>query len=198
MLGHDAKRFLHFAKASEVDEIPDVPGIYAWYTPLRGDDSGTLRDYLNSLEASFDRYAPLKRLRLEGKQKTFQVDATKPSFSQNYVDELSGTLASTDVQVLSKLVLILSFLSEPFYIGKTDSSLRGRIKSHLGSPDSFDDDNLRNVLKNRVFAQTDSRVLQQCLIAYVPLEADASAHSLPRLLEHVLLRIIQPTQSVKG
>lgn len=200
----DLKTRFGFARASEIEDIPETPGIYAWYLPMKGDDGGDLAFFLSSLERSISKFSPATRLEAEGTQRRIQIERNHPAFDLQLsaIQRLSASLSNSQIQQLAKLVLMLSFLTEPFYVGMTDASngLRGRIQNHLQCVKTFDDDSgWTGAFRTRV-AQIlgEKEALKKCMIAFVTLPDDLAGTEAPRLLEHILIRTVRPSQSKRG
>jgi len=198
------KRSIGFALASDLDDVPEEPGVYAWYLPLRGDSSSDLLIYLKSLQENVEAAIPATTMSGEGRQRRFNLERNPPSFelASPAVQSLSESLSQSKIQALATAVLILSFFSEPIYVGMTDSEkgLRSRLKQHLQSVKSFDKDiNWHGSFRTRVaHLLNDPKYLSRCLIAYMPVSSFALGEYAPRLLEHILIRTIRPARSVRG
>lgn len=204
LFDHSVKKTLSFAVASDLEDVPDEPGLYAWYLPFRGDTSGDLLRYLKSLEANLRYSVPATAVSGASKQSHFTVQRHVPSFdlTTSSIESLAQSMKPSQVQSLGAAVLALSFLSEPFYIGMTEAQggLRSRLLQHLASVESFDKDlRWRGSLRTRI-AHTlkDPGFLMKCIIVYVPMAALDLGDNTARLLEHVLIRIVSPAQSLRG
>jgi hypothetical protein len=200
----DIKARIGFARASDIEDMPESPGIYAWYLPLRGDDGGDLITFLKTLEKNTELYTPVTNLAATGTQRQIQIERNPPRFEYDSptLQRLASTTSSHQIQSIANIVLMLSFLSEPFYIGMTDSSfgLRGRIKQHLASVNLFDADNSwTGAFRTRVAKTLQQKdALKRCLIAYFTLPEELESGEAARLLEHILIRTIKPAQSKRG
>jgi hypothetical protein len=200
----DLKKRFGFVKASESEDIPELPGIYAWYLPMRGDDGTDLPAFLKSLEKSIAHFAPVTKLEADGTQRKLQIERNVPEFdlSSAPIQRLATSLSSSQVQQLSKLVLMLSFLTEPFYVGMTDASngLRNRIQQHLQSVRSFDEDKRwTGAFRTRIaHVLGEKEALKRCLVAFVTLPEELVGTDASRLLEHILIRTVSPSQSQRG
>jgi hypothetical protein len=200
----DLKKRFGFVKASESEDIPDLPGVYAWYLPMRGDDGADLSVFLKSLENSIACFAPVTKLEADGTQRRIQIERNVPSFDLNSapIQRLGASLDNSQVQQLSKITLMMSFLAEPFYVGMTDSSngLRNRIRQHLQSVNSFDEDQKwSGAFRTRIaHVLREKDALKRCLIAFVTLPENLVGPDVTRLLEHILIRTIRPSQSHRG
>ncbi len=200
----DLKKRFGFVKASESEDIPELPGIYAWYLPMRGDDGSDLPAFLRSLEKSVSHYAPVTMLEGNGAQRRIQIERNVPEFdvSSAPLQRLTESIGSSQVQQISKLVLMLSFLTEPFYVGMTDSSngLRNRIQQHLQSVKSFDEDKRwTGSFRTRIaHVLGEKEALKRCLVAFVTLPEELVGTDATRLLEHILIRTVCPSQSKRG
>lgn len=204
LFDQSVKKTLSFAVASDLEDVPDEPGIYAWYLPFRGDTSGDLLRYLKSLEANLMHSVPVTAVYGATKQSHFTLQRNVPAFdfTTSNIESLAQSMRPSQVQSLGAAVLALSFLSEPFYIGMTEAQngLRSRLLQHLASVDSFDKDlRWRGSLRTRI-AHTlkDPAFLSKCIIVYVPMAALDLGENASRLLEHVLIRIVSPAQSLRG
>ncbi len=198
------KSSLGFALAAEIEDVPEEPGIYAWYLPMRGDSSGDLLQFLRSLEANVEAAVPATSMSGEGRQRRFILERNPPKFDFNSVavQKLAGTLSTGKIQTLANVVLVLSFLTEPIYVGMTEANkgLRSRLKQHLQSVKTFDNDsNWSGAFRSRVAkVLQDPKYLRRCLIVYMPISSlELGEHSI-RLLEHILIRTVRPSQSVRG
>jgi len=198
------KDSIGFAVASDLEDVPDEPGIYAWYLPLKGDDSADLLRYLKNLQTRVESSIPATQISGAGRQRQFTTGRNPPSFDLGApaVQRLSETITSSKLQVLANLVLVLSFFSEPIYVGMTEANkgLRSRLKQHLQSVKSFDDDAKWNGEFRTRIAKVlgDGNFLKQCVIAYMPISSTELGDDVPRVLEHILIRTVRPSQSIRG
>ena len=204
LFDQQVKQCLGFAVAADIDEVPEEPGIYAWYLPLRGDSSLDLLGFLKSLQSNTEAGLPATSMTGESRQRRFVLDRNPPDFdlTSEMVRKLSESLSSSKIQTLASTVLILSFLTEPIYVGMTEANkgLRSRLKQHLQSVKMFDQDrNWSGAFRTRV-AQVlqDPTYLRRCLIAYMPVTSLQLGEHSTRLIEHILIRTIRPVQSVRG
>jgi len=198
------KSRIGFAIASDLSDVPNEPGIYAWYLPLKGDDSGGLMDFLKSLESNLKRMIPATEVSGEGRQLCFRVRRNAPRFQLNSkpILRLEEEMGSRGLQNLASLIRFLSILSEPVYIGMTngEEGLKGRLTQHLQTPSRFDSDERWNGAFNSRIAKilNDRSVLTQCLVAYLPIPTDEIGESAPRVIEHILITTICPALSRRG
>lgn len=198
------KGSIGFALASDLNDVPELPGIYAWYLPLKGDTSSDLLHYLKSLQGRLESAVPATEMSAAGQQRHFSVSRNPPSFdlAAPPVQRLAETITSSQLQGLASLILALSFLSEPIYVGMTaaNKGLRSRLGQHLQSVKSFDGDhNWRGQFRTRIAKVLDDKTfLKQCVIAYMPISVSALGDDAPRVLEHILIRTVRPAQSVRG
>ena len=195
MLDSEIKNRLSFVRADDISSVPDCPGVYAWYLPLVGRDSGSFFDYLDDLKKNLASWDAAKIIETNGRQKTFTIAPFRPEFNKESKElvALNEEVNSVQLQSISRLIYLLSFLSEPFYIGKTDRGLKGRLKDHLADVKLFEDDNWNGSLRSRI-AKIDPQMMRQCLIVYICLD-NYGENKIARLIEHVLIKIIQPSQS---
>lgn len=200
----DLKQRFGFAKASDTEDIPDLPGIYAWYLPMRGDDGGDLMHFLKTLESTISRFTSVTTLEANGTQRRVQIKRNTPEFQldSDAVMKLATRLSASQIQQVARLTLMLSFLSEPFYVGMTDASngLRSRIRQHLVSVKSFDEDKQwSGSFRTRIAHSLNEKdALKRCLVAFVTLPDELAEVEASRLLEHILIRTVRPSQSKKG
>ncbi len=200
----DLKQRFGFAKASDTDEIPDLPGIYAWYLPMRGDDGGDLTHFLKTLQSTISRFASVTTLEANGTQRSVQIERNTPEFQfdSDAVMKLATVLTTSQVQQVARLTLMLSFLSEPFYVGMTDFSngLQSRIRQHLVSVKTFDEDkHWTGSFRTRIaHSLREKDALKRCLVAFVTLPDDLIEVGASRLLEHIIIRTVRPSQSKNG
>lgn len=198
------KGSIGFTLASDLENVPEEPGIYAWYLPLKGDTSSDLLHYLKSLQSSAESSIPATEMSAAGRQRQFTVTRNPPLFelATPAVQRLSETISSSNLQKLARLVLALSFFSEPIYVGMTEANkgLQSRLKQHLQSVKTFDDDaKWRGEFRTRMAKVLgDSSFLKQCVIAYMPISVSELGEDAPRVLEHILIRTVRPAQSVRG
>ena len=198
------KSTIGFAVASDLSDVPEEPGVYAWYLPLRGDSSSDLLHFLNSLQKEMAHSVMVTEMTATGQQRKFTVERNPPSFTlaSSRIQGLSEKLTSSKLQRLANQVLVLSFFSEPIYVGMTEGQggLRSRLKQHLQSVNSFDSDkawtgDFRTRMA-KLLGQSD--YLKRCLILYMPLCYEDFGADIPRMLEHILIRTIRPSQSVRS
>jgi hypothetical protein len=198
------KRRLGFSLASELDDVPETPGIYAWYLPMRGDTSSGLVNYLRTLRENIEHATPISVIEGEGRQRRFLFERNPPTFDVQVpeIERLAASLSDSRLQIVAQLVLTLSLFTEPFYVGmtKAEGGLRSRLTQHKRTVKSFDDDtNWNGSLRSRVArALQDPSFLDRCIVAYLPLSNIEFGEDLARLLEHVLIRTIRPAQSIRG
>ena len=198
------KQSIWFAVASDLDDVPEEPGIYAWYLPLRGDSNTDLLGYLRSLQSNAESGTPATSIRGESRQRRFVIDRNPPEFDleSEVVRKLSNSMTSSKIQTLANVVLVLSLLAEPIYVGMTEANkgLRSRLKQHLQSVKLFDQDrSWTGQFRTRVaVALQDPNYLRRCLIAYLPVSSLELGDYATRLLEHILIRTIKPAQSIRG
>lgn len=198
------KSKIGFAQASDIEDIPNSPGVYAWYLPMKGDDSGGLLAYLKSLQSNSERTRPATEVSGSGRQHSFKISSNPASFKLDSppILKLDETLDNPGVQSLARLVSFLSYLSEPIYIGMTKGSegLQGRLKQHLQTPKLFDTNPAWNGSFNSRIATilNDPTILQKCLIAFIPIEIDELGEEAPRLIEHIVIKTICPALSRRG
>jgi hypothetical protein len=203
---HSVKTTLGFALATQIDHIPDRPGLYAWYVPLKGDDSSSLLNFLSQLHDTFSTYAGLSEMSAESAQKKITISRNTPAFQPSQSEEsLSAELTNETVQIISALMLTLSFFSEPVYVGMTfqRGGLRARLRSHLQSPETLfeQDRNWTGGFRSRAartLRQADG--LRNCLIAYavIPDHLPLNDKRIVRLLERHLIRFIRPPQNKRS
>jgi hypothetical protein len=200
------KTYFGFARADEIEHVPEVPGVYAWYIPLRGDDSGSLLEFLADLHNTLKDYVPLTALGAESAQRVISIERHAPNFAPTETEEtLSQQLANESVQAIAQLMLAMSFLAEPVYVGMTrqKGGLRARLKSHLQNPRTlFDDDQgWTGSFRSRA-AEALGRPdgLSGCLVAYISLPRSETLRDerVIRLLERHLIRFIRPAQNRKS
>lgn len=200
---HLVKTHLGFALASQVDSVPDRPGIYAWYIPLKGDDSGTLLDYVTALQATLGRYVSLSEMAAVGAQRHVLISRNYPTDEPTEADRaLSNGVSNETVQLIFQLMLVMSFLAEPVYVGMTfqQGGLRARLRSHLQNPrELFEDDSgWSGSFRSRAArALGVGDGLRNCLIAYLTLPEGFPLNSpdLVRFLERQLIRYVRPAQN---
>lgn len=91
MLDQTAKQLLYFTRASEFEDVPDVPGNYAWFLSSEGDDTGSLKDLLDSLLARLANSNQLTVAEGESEQHRIRLQRTIPeSFDRENLPELSA------------------------------------------------------------------------------------------------------------
>ena len=200
---HTVKTYFGFARADEIDHVPESPGVYAWYIPLRGDDSGSLLEFLGDLHNTLKDYVPLTALGAVGAQRSISIERNSPEFLPTDAEEtLSRELANESIQAVAQLMLVMSFLAEPVYVGMTrqKGGLRARLKSHLQNPRTlFDEDQAWTGSFSSRAAEVLGRPdgLNGCLVAYISLPKSNVLRDkrVIRLLERQLIRFIRPAQN---
>ena len=199
-----AKDSIGFAVASDLESVPEEPGVYAWYLPLKGDASTDLLRFLSTLQSNVEFSIPATEISGSGRQRRFSIERNPPVFDLGSpaVQNLSESITPSRLQALANLVLVLSFFSEPIYVGMTeaDKGLRSRLKQHLQSVNTFDEDSKWSGSFRTRIAKilNDGKFLKQCLIAYMPLPTSMLGEDSARVLEHILIRSVRPAQSVRG
>ena len=195
---------LFFTTASNLDDVPEVSGVYAWYLPMRGDTASNLEKYLQSLTSHIEETAPASSISGESMQRRFNLERNPPTFNLTdpAIQRISSKITSSQLQALASSIFILSFLTEPIYVGMTeaDKGLKSRLKQHLTSVRSFDSDkHWRGAFRTRIAKLLKKPdYLSRCLIAYMPISKEEFGDDFPRVIEHVLIRTIRPAQSVRG
>jgi hypothetical protein len=198
------KNTIGFASASDLSEVPSEPGIYAWYLPLKGDDSGSLLNYLNSLQNGIEKMTPATEVSGTGRQRRFTVSRNPPYFKigSEYIQKLDSEINNAGVQKIANTILLLSFFTEPIYIGmtKANEGLNIRLKQHLQNVKSFDDNEQWNgKFSSRIATVLDDpKILKQCFIAFMPISDEDLNENAPRLIEHILIKTISPSMSKRG
>ncbi len=171
--------------------------------PLHGDTSQDLFEFLKTLERNVNRFTPATALSGASKQSLFSVERKPPAFdySSATVANLASALTPSKLQSLASAVLILSLFAEPIYVGMTaaEQGLRGRLKQHLQSVDSFDAGaDWSGAFRTRMASVLrDSTLLSRCVVAYMPMSAFDLGEHAARLLEQVLIRIVRPAQNIR-
>lgn len=204
LFDQQVKRSIGFCLASDLEDVPEEPGIYAWYLPMRGDSSSGLLQYLKSLQENIEACSPATSMSGEGRQRRFTLERNPPVFDlgSQAIQILSESLSPSKVQALAKTVLVLSIFAEPIYVGMTEANkgLRSRLRQHLQSVKSFDHD-LRwsGSFRTRIAKVLgESTYLNRCVIAYMPVSSLGFGDNATRLLEHILIRTIRPAQSIRS
>jgi len=198
------KGAIFYTNASNLEDVPDCAGVYAWYLPLRGDDSDDLLKFLSSLESNASKLVPASQIEASGQQRKLVVERNPPSFdmASSEIRRLADACDSQDVQRLSSLVSKLAFLMEPIYVGMTteNNGLKSRLQQHLMSVNSFDEDsNWSGSFRTRIAKILGEKdMLRKCLIAYIPIKENIYGPNAARLIEHILIRTIRPAQSKRG
>ncbi len=192
---------LGFSRADDLSEVPESPGVYAWYAPLQADHTLGLRSFCEELESNLEEWNPVTSIEFSGKAKRVSINNDNPDFDFDKLTELGKSLSRGDLETISTYIQILSFFREPFYIGKAKTSLRGRLQSHLQSPTPFEDEEGNRyfgsgTLSKRVaehFNETDR--LKQCFIAYLCTPLNNQKVDIPRLIEQLMLKLVRPSQN---
>lgn len=195
-----AKASLGFAHASDLTCVPDDPGIYAWFAPFQSRADQGVEGLLRSLETAHTHSAPLTEREGVIGEHDIRIRRAAPTFdlAASAIASMDNDLAASDLEYLSVLLLILSVLAPPIYVGMTRTGLRSRLQAHLSGA-AFADDLPSSQFAARVRAVSgDPGLLRRCVIVYVPLAARLVAGNAERLLEHALHRLMRPSQSVRG
>lgn len=200
MLDEDVKRLMGYAEASDLSEVPDEPGIYAWFLPLRGDTSGDAVSFVRSLCLGLEKGLALS----EAQAAVGSLDIVARRGIDDPRDAVltraSDKLTSHQLQKVARLLLCCSFLSSPVYVGMTSKQgLRTRLQQHLAKPSTLSDGNWLRDFRSRAAAKTGlDTYLRQCVIAYACFREEELPAEAIRLAEHVLIRTARPAQSVAG
>mgnify|MGYP006428072441 CR=1 FL=1 len=198
------KNTFSYAMASDIEDVPDCAGIYAWYLPLLGDDSSDLIRFLTSLQNNSIKYSPASKIEADGQQRRVTVERKPANFDLQLemIQRMASDMSSESVQKLSAFVMRMAFISEPIYVGMTTASngLKSRLKQHLQSVKTFDTDNKwSGSFRTRVaYELKDKDSLKKCVICYMPLDDTLLGTDVTRILEHILIRTVRPAQSKKG
>jgi len=194
-----AKRLLCFYEASDLSEVPELPGIYAWFLPLRGDTSDDFLTFLKSLESGVEKMAELTNIEGQTGQLRVSVRRDNPVLSDAGEHISVEDLSPRKLQQIASMLLFCSFLTAPIYVGMTDKSLRKRLQSHLLKPDLWDDEGWTGTFRNRVANRIgDTRFLERCLICCLPFDNTDFPKGTVRLFEKLLIRTLRPSQSLRG
>ncbi len=200
MLDDDVKRLVGFAEAADLSEVPDEPGIYAWFLPLRGDTSGDAASFVRSVCLGLEEGLPLSEA--EAAVGTLDVVARRgmDELCDATLSRASAALTSHQVQKMARLVLCCSFLSSPIYVGMTrKQGLRTRLQQHLAKPRALSDGRWLRDFRSRSAAKTGlATYLRRCVIAYACFRKEEYPVEAIRLIEHVLIRTVRPAQSEAG
>jgi len=118
-------------------------------------------------------------------------------------DTLNGidqALGPADLEHVSTLLFALSFLLPPIYVGmaRGEDGLRGRLRAHVSV--GLTEEERKGTLGGRLSsALGEAKYLRRCTALYVPLKVEgAAAATTARLLEHVLIRVLRPSESKRG
>lgn len=201
-------RYIKFTLARNIEHyVPDKPGIYAWFYPLQFqfdcfDDSDLKDEKVEKITNSIRNYEELSRsyyklFTEEGDLQNFKITLLKKDI--NLQDELIidniTNLTKDQRRELYSTFFTFSIFNPPFYIGQTENQgLKTRLLQHRDGEIS----EKKNTLKRRVKELTGrDDFLKNCLIAFVPFE-QKTQDLIPRIIEHLLIRQIQPIQSKRG
>jgi hypothetical protein len=150
----DISSYIKVFTSVNFDEVPDSPGIYAWFYPINPptDDIGDLEVELTSI-LNYDS-------KLEGEKKNkgkvqfnwkdLEVEVSEkskkefPSLAKDEWDKL--TKDPDAFRNLQKIMLVASILMPPLYIGKTND-LRVRCRQHRNSSKQ-EENNFHNRFEN--------------------------------------------------
>ena len=182
--------------------VPDVPGVYAWYYPLRI-RSPVLGDLIDEINTVFS-FDSLMRGRAEGEatiELCWRTLGLHVGESPRHVklppklvdtwDSLIGDIESEGCQRFRRSLLASSILLPPLYVGKT-SSLQLRCHQHIrGAGDTGFHDRFETFAAAK---RLHSTRVESLLFACVRLEQDdepdtkkdAGTDDVPRLLEAIL------------
>jgi len=206
MLPRDFDRFVHqvigFARAADLANVPDSPGVYAWFPPVELPAHDTLASSLDALSDNLHQlYHALTSVEGLVGQHQIGVQVAAPSFDteSDAVRALSSEIGDEARESLQAMFLALSFIGGPMYVGmaRGTDGLRGRLRGHLtsGIRDPEWTGNLRARVGNRL---DDPSYLRRCVIAFVAMDSLPESARTERFVEHVLLRVFRPWMSKRG
>lgn len=201
MFDTTVKNNLIFCEASEAEDLPNEPGIYAWFFPLDADDTGDLKRLVTSLIQKSNHAQELTKVHGNVAQLEISLSRSLPELAQEeLIADLNAHLNSVQIQKAARLLLVCSFLTAPIYVGMTiDMGLRDRVRSHLRDPGQLNDANWNGSFCSRAAWRTrDSAFLQRCLVVCLPMPIALFPPDMVKLFEHLLIRTIRPPLSRRG
>jgi hypothetical protein len=161
------------ATVSSISEIPNSPGIYAFYHAFDFSHEKLFEDIGDRISTTVFN----TKFSEENNRKKFVIDTCgKPIKLSDAISRFIKDISMPrQRRELSRLLLVCSILQAPDYIGTTKNSLQERFKQHLDEDEGF-------------FSKYgNSRSQQQFLFICLPCRENVS-----RELESLLIQLCQP------
>jgi hypothetical protein len=193
------------------NEVPDEPGIYAWFYPLRL-KGRELRDFIEDINLVFNFYHDGKEIKESkavvnmGWKKFSLGTGYKPvsnyssfikKWEELYIDSTKTDSSLRDIKELKKVIFISSIFMPPLYIGKA-KDLNYRCQQHI-----MGTSNEKNVFHNRfrnyaAMHKMSCRNVEDLIFACISTKKfNLEGNKYEELIEQILLNLIKPMYSVK-
>jgi hypothetical protein len=209
----DISKYINVYTSKNFDEVPEVPGVYAWFYPIElpskdiGDLSLELTSILNYDSGVKDSVSGSADI-------AFNWKTTKVKISEESNVKLKSSSKQTWDKLISdeesfldfrKILLASSILMPPLYIGKTNNLLRRCIEHRKGSGD-------KNEFHTRFEQYTETKILENgkkfgtqkvedllfvCIRTSASSLDDNKENGTEELLENILQLIAKPPYSRK-
>ena len=199
-----SKRILFFTKETQ-SQIPEAPGVYAWFLPLylyNNNLSELLRVlYDVLLYDSNSKGIPTQRVPVNFKWDVLRLTVKKgnPPSEMSEMDQKkwNALLESKEgSEALQKILMEASIFMPPLYVGKT-KDLRQRYNQHVTGKTN-DENNFHRRFTSHIKslasipALTVSDLIFACVLTDRHSSAMLDAKDLTDLLENLLLRLCRP------
>lgn len=196
-----------FYTRQNFDRVPDCPGIYAWYYPLRI-SSRDIDSFIREVQTvlSYDAKTgdvPEGRAKIEfawtHNDLLLTVLPREGALSED-LSQIWKLYANDDrkFQFLRGVMMKATLLMPPLYVGKTNS-LRRRLNEHISGTGSDNDFHIRFTRfasKNNTSSREVSDLLFLCIRTLDPEEAEPH-QELETLVEEIMKRLCRPPYSVR-
>jgi len=156
----------------EIAESPEEPGIYAWFLPNLGGPSPTLGKLFAPVQKQLDQTSALTEV--TGRVGTSRLSIRQSVSAEKWEARLPDTewpFSRIQVESVANLLLALSVLSLPIYIGMTEgqNGLRERLRRHIDGRFivSAGDPLLENCASKSARILNNPRTLKKCVVACV-------------------------------
>lgn len=200
------KEQIFFAYGSDLENIPEKPGIYAWFLPVninfenlfQSVQEDTRSKAREMLQAELNKYNDVHKI--NGTLGPYSVAIGKRNAelgSDLRIFAEGKKMLEEDKKNLFNIFMALSIFNAPIYVGMTEreEGLKKRLREHIQA--KIDEASPNANLRTRLFRATGDRdLLERCLAAAVPMaQLDNQIY---RFAEHVLIQSIRPIQSKRG
>jgi len=195
----DFSKYISVYTKKNFDDVPDAPGVYAWFYPILLPDENR-ESVTKDVTTAFNYDSKVKDTPQDEKEFEFAWEKTKVRISNHPNYEHSDTLESKwndligndeSALHLEKILLVSSILMPPLYIGKSDN-LNTRCSQHINTKSRFRDRFESHTCKNELNTKTVNDLIFVCIKTNEFGEEDDDDEQLQRSIEEILNIIGKP------